>query len=74
MIEFYVSRVLTLFATEEKKKSCFDKNRTHDFRTNRCAGYLLDHSGDEGQFVLISCLFCVLLTVVRENGVLHRIF
>ena len=22
------------------------KNRTHDFRTNRCAGYLLDHSGD----------------------------
>ena len=24
------------------------KNRTHDFRTSRCAGYLLDHSGDEG--------------------------
>ena len=22
------------------------KNRTHDFRTSRCAGYLLDHSGD----------------------------
>ena len=22
-------------------------NRTHDFRTSRCAGYLLDHSGDE---------------------------
>ena len=28
----------------------FGKNRTHDFRTttSRCAGYLLDHSGDEG--------------------------
>ena len=26
------------------------KNRTHDFRTSRCAGYLLDHSGDEGCF------------------------
>ena len=25
-----------------------DKNRTHDFRTSMCAGYLLDHSGDEG--------------------------
>ena len=24
-----------------------DKNRTHDFRTSRWAGYLLDHSGDE---------------------------
>ena len=24
------------------------KNRTHDFRTSRCASYLLDHSGDEG--------------------------
>ena len=25
------------------------KNRTHDFRTSRCAVYLLDHSGDERQ-------------------------
>ena len=25
----------------------FGKNRIHDFRTNRCAGCLLDHSGDE---------------------------
>ena len=32
----------------------FDKNRTHDFRTtSRCAGYLLDHSGDEGCAVIM---------------------
>ena len=31
-----------------KNTSSGDKNRTHDFRTSRCAGYLLlDHSGDE---------------------------
>ena len=29
---------------KKEHKSCFDKNRTHDFRTSRCAGYLLDHS------------------------------
>ena len=25
-----------------------EKIRTHDFRTSRCTGYLIDHSGDEG--------------------------
>ena len=28
-------------------ETLFGKNRTHDFRTSRCAGYLLDHSGDD---------------------------
>ena len=32
---------------KEHKSYFFGKNRTHDFRTSRCAGYLLDHSGDE---------------------------
>ena len=27
-------------------ESYFGKNRTHDFRTSRCAAYLLDHLGD----------------------------
>ena len=33
----------------EKKNTnpTFGKNRTHDFRTSRCAAYLLDHSGDD---------------------------
>ena len=28
-----------------------DKNRIHDFHSSRCAGHLLDHSGDEGVLV-----------------------
>ena len=32
---------------KKEHKSYFGSNRTHDFRTSRCAGYLLDHSGDE---------------------------
>ena len=46
MVEFYF---FTLSATDTRIKILlFDKNRTHDFRTSRCASYLLDHSGDEG--------------------------
>ena len=37
---------------KKEHKSYFDKNRTHDFRTSRCAGYLLDHSGDECALLL----------------------
>ena len=29
-----------------------DKNRNYDFRTSRCAGYLLDHSGDEVYYII----------------------
>ena len=29
---------------KKEHKSYFGKNRTHDFRTSRCADYLLDHS------------------------------
>ena len=32
---------------KEHKSYIISKNRTHDFRTSRCADYLLDHSGDE---------------------------
>ena len=39
--------LLTLFSTDAIIKILLDKNRTHDFRTSRCAGHLLDHSGDE---------------------------
>ena len=40
----YESHVLPL--RKEEHKSYFGKNRTHDFRTGRCAVYPLDHSGD----------------------------
>ena len=39
-----LTHVPTLSVTKKKHKSNFGKNRTHDFRTSRCAGYLLDHS------------------------------
>ena len=32
---------------KKEHKSYFGMNRTHDFRTSKCAVYLLDHSGDE---------------------------
>ena len=35
------------FRYERKNTNPTGKNRTHDFRTSRCAAYLLDHSGDE---------------------------
>ena len=38
---------LTYFYRDASSTFCFDKNRTHDVRTSRCAGYLVDHSGDE---------------------------
>ena len=46
MVEFYLL-TFPLFPLRKKEhKPYFGKNRTHDFRTSRCAGYLLDHSGD----------------------------
>ena len=52
MVGFYL-RTFPRFPLRKKEhKSYVGKNRTHDFRTSRCAGYLLDHSGDDG--------FCIL--------------
>ena len=48
MVEFY-SLTFPRFPLQKKEhKSYFGKIRIHDFRTSRCTGYLLDHSGDEG--------------------------
>ena len=47
MVEFY-SLTFPRFPLRKKEhNSYFGKNRTHDFRTSRCAAYLLDHSGDK---------------------------
>ena len=50
MVEFYLLTFPRFPLRKKKHKSYFGKNRTHDLRTSRCAGYLLliDHSGDEG--------------------------
>ena len=47
-----LTHVSTLSVTKERPQILLGKNRTHDFRTSRCAGYLLDHSGDEGYCTL----------------------
>ena len=48
MVEFYLLTFPRFpFYGTKKHKSYFGKDQTHVFRTNRCADYLLDHSGDE---------------------------
>ena len=47
MVEFYLLTFPRFPLRKKEHKSYFGKNRTHDFRTSRCAGYVLDHSGDE---------------------------
>ena len=43
MVEFYLLTFPRFPLRKNEYKSYFGKNRTHDFRTSRCAGYLLDH-------------------------------
>ena len=52
MVEFYLLTFPRFPLRKKKHKSYFGKNRTHDFRTSRCADNLLDHSGDELSGVL----------------------
>ena len=47
MVEFYFLTFPRFPLRKKEHKSYFGKDRTHDFRTSRCASYLLDHSGDE---------------------------
>ena len=49
MVEFYLLTFPRFPLRKKEHKSCFDENRTHDFRTtSRCAGYLLeDHPGGD---------------------------
>ena len=55
MVEFYSLLTFPRFPLRKKvHKSYFGKNRTHDFRNSRCAGYLLDHSGDERRAIKFS--------------------
>ena len=45
-----VPAVPTLSVRKERTQILFwCKNRTHDFRTSRCAGYLLDHYGNKNK-------------------------
>ena len=46
-VEFYLLTFPRFPLRKKEHKSYFGNNRTHDFRTSRCAACLLDHSGDE---------------------------
>ena len=41
VVEFYLLTFPRFSLRKKEHKSYFGKNRTHDFRTSRCAGYLL---------------------------------
>ena len=56
MVEFYLLTFPRFPLRKKEHKSYFGKNRTHDFRTSRCAGYLLD----EG--------YCALFIVQKHKG------
>ena len=47
MVEFYLLTFPRFPLQKKEHISYFGKNRTHDFRTSRCADYLLDYSGDK---------------------------
>ena len=58
MVEFYFLAFPRFPLRKKEHKSYFGENRTHDFRTSRGAGYLLDHSGDAGLLAEIFRDFC----------------
>ena len=60
MVEFYLLTFPRFPLRKKEHKSYFGKNRTHDFRTSRCAAYLLDHSGDERR-IYVSTV-CMVIT------------
>ena len=51
VVEFYLLTFPRFPLRKKEHKSYFGENRTHDFRTSRCAGYLLDHSGITGRYL-----------------------
>ena len=53
MVEFYLLTFPHFPLQKKEHKSYFGNNRTHDFRTSRCAGYLPDHSGDYMSHILL---------------------
>ena len=68
MVEFFLLTFPRFPLRKKEHKSYFGKNRTQDFRTSRCAAYLLDHSGDERNVTTIHSykLYKTLVNGVRE--------
>ena len=67
MVEFYL---FTFPRFPLRKKEHKSYHRTHDFRTSRCAGYLLDHSGDE-QVDESAYYYCNIVQHLTHPGALY---
>ena len=72
MVEFYLLTFPRFSLRKKEHKSYFGKNRTHGFRTNRCAGYPLDHSGDEGYYQIRKKTFLSLSGIEPATYVLSH--
>ena len=80
MVEFYLLTFPRFPLRKKEHKSYFGKNRTHDFRTRRCAVYLLDRSGDELLYQAnltksrksITEPYARMYTYVRTNAPIYR--
>ena len=69
MVEFNLLTFPRFPLRKKEHKFYFGRNRTHDFRTSRCAGYLLDHSGDEGDVWYIYDILYIFGLLTRACGV-----
>ena len=65
MVEFYLLAFPRFPLRKKEHKSYKGKNRTHDFRTSRYAGYPLDHAGDERLRLQIQNVFMTFKWVPR---------
>ena len=80
MVEFYLLTFPRFPLRKKEHKSYFGKNRTHDFRTSRCAAYLLeDHSGEKdfpirkkNYLVLRKAIYFFLIEKSRSKNAVFR--
>ena len=73
MVEFYLLTFPRFPLRKKEHKSYFGKNRTHDFRTSRCTGYLLDYSGDACLPEIVILLYCTYCLLVYFTGKKRKI-
>ena len=67
MVEFYLLTFPRFPLRKKEQKSYFGKNRTHEFRTSRCAAYLLDHSGDTNTNNTIDRIYTIYSTNIINS-------
>ena len=71
MVEFYLLTFPRFPLRKKERKSYFGKNRSHNFRTSRCAGYPLDHSGVEPDIAPETAVLLSRPKPLLEHNLLH---